>query len=189
MYVRLTDVPRKPPRRTSIGARPRRLRLPAPQRTTNASPTSERDVGRVRDLRDGRATGVRRGAIGPPIAPASVAKQERHRALSPSMHPDTVPVIPRHQQRTPAFARQANVAEPTSRMLAPDEDQASAGARSTPFSLLHWGRSNSAAVTARVHAAANLRSRDRTGPTGPNTRNGIRTNVRCVQPPRIRSRP
>jgi hypothetical protein len=28
-------------------------------------------------------------------------------SLSSSMHPDTVPVMPRHQQRTPAFAREA----------------------------------------------------------------------------------
>jgi hypothetical protein len=41
-----------------------------------------------------------------------------------SMQPDTVAVTPRHQQRTPASPTQANVAQSTRRVLAPDEQRA-----------------------------------------------------------------
>jgi hypothetical protein len=53
-------------------------------------------------------------------------RQPRRRAAAaflrlPSMHPDAVPVIPRHQHALLLSPVQANVADSTGRMLAPDE--------------------------------------------------------------------
>ena len=46
-----------------------------------------------------------------------------------SMQPDTVAVTPRHQQRTPASPTQANVAQSTRRVLAPDDYRSSQNVR------------------------------------------------------------
>ena len=86
----------------------------------------------------------------------------------------------REIQASPLAASSRPLGTRTRRLLARDR---------LPFSLLHRWQSNSAAATAPVdtRAATNLRSRHRTGPDALGHADGIRPNVRCVQPPRTPS--